>query len=247
MRIAISGAQSMGKSTFAKDFHRAHPDFHFEDEPYRELAGRGERIHFAERASQRCNTLMTQHAIDRINEARDRKPDGNTVCDRSCLDFIPYSQYALAMGSREGLPKSDRLTTVEVRPELQEKNDFEYPSDITAAFIEELWRMILQSKALESYDLIVFLPLTGDPEIDPPMEDDGIRSVESCYRSWIDRAFKTLYREELMRRTSVKCRIVEITGSRSQRLSALESLVNAAPTLRAGLRRSPGGDSRRRR
>ena len=225
MRIAISGAHSMGKSTFARDFHDAHPEFDLEDEPYRELAARGERVHFAERASQRCNMIMTQHAIDRINQARTTSTDSRVICDRSCLDFIPYSEYALAMGSREGVSRSERRRTVEMRPEMQEKNELEDPSDITAEYIEELWRKILQEKALESYDIIAFLPLTGDPAIDPSMQNDGIRSVESYYRSWVDRAFKKLYREELPRRTSLCCRIAEVTGSRIERVSALERLI----------------------
>ena len=83
MRIGISGTHSIGKSTFVQDFHRAHPDFLLEDEPYRQLAAEGERIHFAERASQRCNLLMTKRAIDRINELRDTTPDLNVICDRT--------------------------------------------------------------------------------------------------------------------------------------------------------------------
>ena len=122
---------------------------------------------------------MTQHAIDRINEVRINRPDNSVICDRSCVDFIPYSEYALAMGSRKGVAKSERRKTTEMRPEMQGKNELEYPSDITAEFVEELWLEVLKSKAIESYDLIVFLPLTGEPEIDSSVEDDGIRSVES--------------------------------------------------------------------
>lgn len=225
MRIAISGAHSMGKSTFVQDFHRMHPDFLVEDEPYRQLAAEGERIHFAERASQRCNLLMTKRAIDRINDARETKPDINIICDRTCLDFIPYSEYARAMGGQEGVPASERRRTAEVRADMQEKNDLKFPSDITAAYIEELWTIALKSKALQSYDLIVFLPLTGDPAIDPYMEDDGIRSVESFYRKWIDGAFKKLYRGELPRRATLTCDFAEITGNRQERVSALERII----------------------
>lgn len=230
MRIAVSGSHSMGKSTLVRDFHAARPDFRIEDEPYRYLAARGERIHFAERASQRCNTLMTQHAIDRIHQARATRPDANVICDRSCLDFIPYSQYARAMGGREGVPHRERRRTLEVRPDMRAKDDLEFPSDINAAYIEELWTTVLGSKALECYDLIVFLPLTGDPSIDPAMEDDGIRSVEYFYRDWIDRAFKTLYREELPRRAPHSCRVVEISGPRQQRVSALETMIDLDPS-----------------
>ncbi len=225
MRIAISGSHSMGKSTLVRDFHTAHPHFRIEDEPYRYLAADGQRIHFGERASQRCNTAMTQHAIDRISEARRTQPDANVICDRSCLDFIPYSQYARAMGGQEGVPASERRRTVEVRADMQEKNDLPFPSDITAAYIDQLWTTVLASDALECYDLIVFLPLTGDPAVDPAMEDDGIRSVEFFYRTWIDRAFKTLYREELPRRAPM-CPVVEVTGDRGERIAALEKILH---------------------
>lgn len=228
MRIAISGTHSVGKSTLVQDFHAAHPEFLVEDEPYRYLAARGERIHFAERASQRCNTLMTRHAIDRINDARAHHPDVDIICDRSCLDFIPYSEYALAMGSEHGVPENQRRATVEVRADMLEKAELTFPSDITTAYIDELWSEVLQSNALHSYDLIVFLPLTGDPAIDPSMEDDGIRSVETFYRNWVDRAFKRLYREELPRRAPLPCRFAELTGNRQDRVSALERLIDEA-------------------
>ncbi|GAY16860.1 AAA family ATPase [Mycobacterium sp. shizuoka-1] len=225
MRIAVSGSHSLGKSTLVRDFHERYPEFVIEDEPYRFLAAQGERIHFAERASQRCNMLMTQHAIARINAARNTRPDMNVICDRSCLDFIPYSEYARAMGGSEGVPASERRTTLEVRADMQEKRDLKYPSDITAAAIERLWTTVLDSNALHSYDVIVFLPLTGDPAVDPAMENDGIRSVENFYRTWIDRAFKRLYREELPARCAVTCRVVEITGNRRERVTALAQVV----------------------
>jgi len=231
MRIAVSGSHSMGKSTLVRDFHTAHPDFEIEDEPYRYLAARGERIHFAERASQRCNTLMTQHAIDRLRQARERTPTTNVICDRSCLDLIPYSQYARAMGGQEGVPPSQRRMTVEVRADMQEKNHLQFPSDITAAYIEELWTIVVTSGALECYDLIAFLPLTGDPAVDPAMEDDGIRSVEFFYRNWIDVAFKTLYREELPRRAPRACPVVEISGDRHQRVAALANIIHGRSGL----------------
>lgn len=229
MRIGISGTHSIGKSTFVRDFHRAHPDFEIEDEPYRQLAAEGERIHFAERASQRCNLLMTKRAIDRVNELRETRPGLNAICDRTCLDFIPYSEYARAMGGQEGVPESERRRTVEVRADMQEKGDLDFPSDITAAYIEELWSTVLESNALRSYDLIVFLPLTGDPAIDPSMEDDGIRSVESFYRSWIDGAFKRLYREELPERAPLPCGFAEITGTRQERVTKLERILHLGP------------------
>jgi len=229
MRIGISGTHSIGKSTFVQDFHRAHPDYAIEDEPYRQLAAEGERIHFAERASQRCNLLMTKRAIDRINELREASPGLNVICDRTCLDFIPYSEYARAMGGEEGVPASERRRTVEVRADMQEKRDLAFTSDITAAYIDDLWTTVVESNALHSYDLIVFLPLTGDPAVDPAMEDDGIRSVETFYRNWIDGAFKRLYREELPRRAPLSCGYAEITGSRQERVRALEQILRLGP------------------
>jgi hypothetical protein len=37
MRIAISGSHSLGKSTLVSDFLKSHPNYDFEDEPYRAL------------------------------------------------------------------------------------------------------------------------------------------------------------------------------------------------------------------
>lgn len=107
-------------------------------------------------------------------------------------------------------------------PDMQDKNGLTFPSDINAAFIEQLWATILDSQALSSYDLIVLLPLTGDPGIDPCMENDGIRSVETAYRAWVDAAFKQLYRHDLPTRSPQCCRVVEISGTRAGRVKRLE-------------------------
>jgi len=108
---------------------------------------------------------------------------------------------------------------------MQEKNNLPFPSDINAAFIDQLWSMILQSRALASYDLIAFLPLTGKPGIDPCLENDGIRSVEGAYRAWVDAAFKQLYRHDLPARCPQAFRVVEISGGRPERVKSLEEAI----------------------
>jgi len=57
MRIAISGSHSLGKSTFVSDFLKAHPNYAFEEEPYRVLRHEHE-IRFAE--GQRCSDIELQ-------------------------------------------------------------------------------------------------------------------------------------------------------------------------------------------
>ena len=118
---------------------------------------------------------------------------------------------------------------------MKDKNDAEFPSNTDRAAIEALWQTAVDSGAIGNYDLIVFVPLTGDPSVDPHMEDDGIRSVQHFYRDWVDRAFKTLYREALPRRIrnlqagfSQKLKfpkVVEITGGREERVAKLERVL----------------------
>jgi len=57
------------------------------------------------------------------------------------------------------------------------------------------------------------------------MENDGIRSVETAYRDWVDAAFKQLFRHELLKRIPRACRVVEITGSRLDRVTQLEQAI----------------------
>jgi len=89
MRIAISGTHSQGKSTFVRDFLDVHPDYAFENEPYRELMHEHE-ILFGDHQTQNHIDLQLNHCIEHVQ----RYQQGDKVIfDRAPTDFIPYSDY----------------------------------------------------------------------------------------------------------------------------------------------------------
>lgn len=97
MRIAISGTHSVGKSTFVSDFQKSHPEYILETEPYRALRDK-HNIYFADKATQQCNSLQLNYAIDR---SKLYNKDDNVIFDRCMADYIPYSEYPAEFGDTD--------------------------------------------------------------------------------------------------------------------------------------------------
>ena len=121
----------------------------------------------------------------------------NVIFDRSPVDYIAYSQYT-----------ADHGTT-----------------DIDHEFV----KMMVQSArdCLANLDLLVFIPISEQWPIE--MEDDGIRPVDIAYRDEVDTIFKQIYRD---RRFNVMPQsggpaLLELWGSRQQRLQRLEAAVSS--------------------
>lgn len=83
-------------------------------------------------------------------------------------------------------------------------------------------------KALQCLDLLVFLPIS--PAWPVEMEDDGIRPIDlPPYREEVDALFKQIYREQrfdVMPQTRAP-RLIELWGSREQRLHTLDQAIAA--------------------
>ncbi|HEV2613749.1 MAG TPA: ATP-binding protein [Gammaproteobacteria bacterium] len=97
MRIAISGTHSVGKSTFVQDFLAAHPDYQFEEEPYRAIRHQHEIV-FAEDQTQNHVMLQLNHCIESIKKYH---PGDKVICDRCPIDYIPYSSYSIDHGRQD--------------------------------------------------------------------------------------------------------------------------------------------------
>lgn len=96
-------------------------------------------------------------------------------------------------------------------------------TDIDQAYVDSLYKRI--KPVMHHLDLIVFIPMTDDYQIE--LENDGHRPVEDFYRTWVDGAFKVMYRDELERifPSSSAPKLVEITGPREVRIAQLESII----------------------
>lgn len=89
MRVAISGTHSQGKSTFCRDFLSCHPEYKFEDEPYRAIKDKHE-ILFGDHQTQHHVNLQLEHCIRQVKKYQ----QGDCVIfDRPPSDYIPYSDY----------------------------------------------------------------------------------------------------------------------------------------------------------
>lgn len=97
MRIAISGTHSLGKSTFVRDFHNNHPDYIYENEPYRELMHHHE-ILFGDHQTQHHINLQLNHCLA---HTKLYSPGDKVIFDRCPIDFIPYADYTAQKGSTD--------------------------------------------------------------------------------------------------------------------------------------------------
>lgn len=94
MRIAISGSHSLGKSTFVRDFLESHPQYSFEDEPYRALLHAYE-IKFAEDQTRHHIQLQLDYCIKQLSKYM---PGDRVIFDRCPADYIPYADYTAHYG-----------------------------------------------------------------------------------------------------------------------------------------------------
>jgi hypothetical protein len=92
VRIAVSGAHSLGKSTLVNDWVSAYPDFNREEEPYRVLGLNGPyQIDFREKSTRLQNGIQLFYNIGRVLRYTD--PTRHVIFDRGPIDYIAYSQY----------------------------------------------------------------------------------------------------------------------------------------------------------
>jgi hypothetical protein len=85
MRIAVSGAHRVGKTTLIEKLHEAFPDYECKAEAYYELEELG--ISFPEEPVFEDYLVMLEHSIDQITESGD-----NVIFDRCPVDMLAYIQ-----------------------------------------------------------------------------------------------------------------------------------------------------------
>ena len=99
MRIAVSGAHSLGKSTLVWDWVQRHPHYIREEEPYRALHGEMYPISFRQECNRLHNGIQMYYNASRVN-----RYSGQSDCvifDRAPVDYIAYSQYTANYGTTD--------------------------------------------------------------------------------------------------------------------------------------------------
>lgn len=94
MKIAITGAHQVGKTTLAEQLQAALPDYELKAEPYHELEASG--YVFAETPDVDDFMVQLEHAIRQISTSSDQ-----AIFDRCPLDLLAYIQ---AMDESENIP-----------------------------------------------------------------------------------------------------------------------------------------------
>ena len=122
-------------------------------------------------------------------------PEDDVIFDRAPVDYLAYSQYTANCGT----------------------------TDIDDAFVQSMVPAVRES--LDHLDILAFVPCSDDWPV--AMEEDGIRPVDHAYRDEVDAIFKQIYREgrfDVMPGKNAP-RLVELFGSREQRLEQLEAAI----------------------
>ncbi len=83
MKIAVSGAHRVGKTTLVENLHEALPDYECKAEAYYELQETG--FDFPEIPEVEDYVMMLEHSIKQITES-----DGNIVFDKCPVDMLAY-------------------------------------------------------------------------------------------------------------------------------------------------------------
>lgn len=99
MRIAISGAHSLGKSTLVWDWVNRHPHYVREEEPFRALHSEGYDIQFRQECNRLHNGIQMYYNACRVNYYS--SINDCVIFDRAPVDYIAYSQYTANYGTTD--------------------------------------------------------------------------------------------------------------------------------------------------
>lgn len=124
MRIAVSGAHCVGKSTLIDEFLRVHPEFFHEPEPYAVLV----EDYGEEFSAEPCVEDFRRQLEFNIDRLAQHAPHENVIYERCPIDFVAYIN-VLDPNSTAPLldPISKHLDLIVYLPIEQDDDDSEYP------------------------------------------------------------------------------------------------------------------------
>jgi len=197
MRICVSGANNMGKSTFVKDFLEAWPTYKHGDLTYREKVQEklgekgGTEYRSLSTLGNRENQELIRDAI--IEDIAGHTREDNIIYDRGLFDNLMYSLYLCGVGI-EGC-------------------DGEWMKEQLPIFKE----------AFKSYDIIFFIPLLDGYSTPVIPEGNTDLDREIIFRSECDNIMKALQKEYLDGKRNWLPRedtpaLIEIFGTPEQRV-----------------------------
>jgi hypothetical protein len=124
MRIAVSGAHCVGKSTLIDEFLRVHPEFIHEPEPYALLV----EDYGEEFSAEPCVEDFRRQLEFNIDRLTQHAPHENVIYERCPIDFIAYINVLDPNSTAPVLdPISKHLDLIVYLPIEQDDDDSEYP------------------------------------------------------------------------------------------------------------------------
>jgi len=196
MRIAISGSACQGKSTLIDDIIKKWPMYKRSDELYRKII-KEEALPLNDQVTEDGQWRILNCLLDDIQKT---SADDYVLFDRCPLDNLVYSLWA------------------------NSKN----PNQISDEFIKKCIPLVKET--MHSLDIIFFTPITKFSQI--PKEARESRNIDETYIKEIDNLFKAI--EYSYTRTGSspffpdedRPPIIEIFGSREERIAMVELYVN---------------------
>ena len=123
MRIAVSGAHCVGKSTLIDEFLRVHPEFVHEPEPYAVLV----EDYGEEFSAEPCVEDFRRQFEFNIDRLAKHTPQENVIYERCPIDFIAYIHVLDPNSTAPVLdPISKHLDLIVYLP-IEHDDDCEYP------------------------------------------------------------------------------------------------------------------------
>ena len=197
MRIVISGSACQGKSTLINDIIKKWPMYKRSDETYRK-AIHEESIALNKDVTEDGQWRILNCLIDDIQKT---SKDDYVLFDRGPLDNLVYSLWANSKDSNK----------------------------ISDEFIKKCIPLVKET--MHSFDIIFFTPITKFSPI--PKEARETRNIEEEYIKEIDNLFKAIERGYTKTGASPffpdedRPPIIEIFGSREERVAMVELYVNS--------------------
>ena len=123
MRIAVSGAHCVGKSTLIDEFLRVHPEFVHEPEPYTILV----EDYGEEFSAEPCVEDFQRQIEFSIALLSKHTPEENVIYERCPIDFIAYMDVLDPNNTAPPLePISKHLDLIVYLP-IEQDDDVDYP------------------------------------------------------------------------------------------------------------------------
>lgn len=198
MKICVSGAQCVGKSTFIDDFITNWPMYKKSEKTYRQKAKEDPRIKLNQQGSKESQELIRDSMID---DAQAYTKDDNIVFDRCVIDNLAYTFWLYEKG----------ISDID--------DNFLAKQIVLAKQTLKLYDIIFFIPLLEKYPVEIVPDTDGTRDINPVFREEIDNIMKALYGDYYKK-IRTYFPNE-------DCpAVLEIMGTRSERIEIARLYVN---------------------